>query len=460
MTNRKFIPQTLETTAVEKPGTEALVYKNQRFTYGELEKETTKIARTIIKKGLKTGEIAAVDMPDPITAITAAIGIIKAGGTNLTLDNVNPSAYKKELINRAGVKYLLDGTGGNTWTKRPGKQELNIITPAQWQNEETTKIEPAAPLQEENIHTVIYRTNSTGKPEGIIHTHRHQQDRVDFALQKLKIDFSRTLYLFPGNQAVEFLMWQANQAPGGTAVFIDQREQDQLNTVEKNVREKGIKSIFCTIEFLEQIVAENAYKRILPPNLANIVTVGEKEIETGTLKKYLKEQNIRWHNFFGYPEMEMITTVTTTATDSGNRRNHTGKPAPGTNAYVLTVGKEPAAKGVTGELYMKGKGVMDGYLQNEELNARHYIDDPFTPGTKLYKTGYRALWLEGWKLALRERDDNRLKINAAVIAPEEIEQHLLKHETVEECAVVQGNNNPHITAYVVLKDETYTHTLE
>ena len=91
--------------------------------------------------------------------------------------------------------------------------------------------------------------------------------------------------------------------------------------------------------------------------------------------------------------------------------------------------------GVTGELCIAGDGVCAGYLNNPELTAEKFIDNPFGEG-KLYKTGDLAYWRENGTLAFVGRNDFQVKINGLRIELGEIENAITNIDGVLQCAVV------------------------
>ncbi|MFC3926350.1 phosphopantetheine-binding protein, partial [Clostridium punense] len=86
------------------------------------------------------------------------------------------------------------------------------------------------------------------------------------------------------------------------------------------------------------------------------------------------------------------------------------------------------------------------------LTAQKFVDNPFEPGTKMYKTGDLARWLPDGNIEFLGRIDNQVKIRGFRIELGEIENRLLQHESIKEAAVLVKENKDgekYICAYVI-----------
>src|SRR5687767_1183009 len=66
-----------------------------------------------------------------------------------------------------------------------------------------------------------------------------------------------------------------------------------------------------------------------------------------------------------------------------------GKPISNCQIYILDENQNSVPIGVSGELFIGGKGVAKGYLNNAELTNKSFIQNNFNPesSNKLYRTG-------------------------------------------------------------------------
>ena len=71
-----------------------------------------------------------------------------------------------------------------------------------------------------------------------------------------------------------------------------------------------------------------------------------------------------------------------------------GSPIDNTQVYILDRQNRPQPVGVPGELHVAGDALPRGYLNRPELMRKAFVSNPFNPGTRMYKTGDRACWLD------------------------------------------------------------------
>ena len=55
-----------------------------------------------------------------------------------------------------------------------------------------------------------------------------------------------------------------------------------------------------------------------------------------------------------------------------------------------------------GEIYLAGDCLADGYINNQELTAEKFVNNPFCKGQKMYKTGDLGKWLEDGNIGIWE----------------------------------------------------------
>src|SRR5262249_25203465 len=117
-------------------------------------------------------------------------------------------------------------------------------------------------------------------------------------------------------------------------------------------------------------------------------------------------------NMFGQTETTGIVSTYPIPKDEPERVHVVplGRPMKNSRIYVLDQHLHPVPFGVIGELFVGGLGVGKGYLNNPERTAEKFLNDPFFPGARMYRTGDRARYLPGANIEFLGRSDNQVKI--------------------------------------------------
>ncbi len=115
------------------------------------------------------------------------------------------------------------------------------------------------------------------------------------------------------------------------------------------------------------------------------------------------------------------------------------------NAFILNKHYQLQPIGVPGELCLAGAGLARGYLNNAELTKASFIEHPFDPGKKLYKTGDLARLRADGNIEYLGRMDRQIKIRGFRIELDEIRYHLLQDRVHSGCGCRSANGSTSAT---------------
>ena len=87
-----------------------------------------------------------------------------------------------------------------------------------------------------------------------------------------------------------------------------------------------------------------------------------------------------------------------------------GRPIPTLTTYIMDNHMGLLPVGVTGELCVGGEGVGRGYLNRPELTAERFVQNPYQPGERLYRSGDLARLLSDREMEDLGRIDHQVKI--------------------------------------------------
>ena len=127
------------------------------------------------------------------------------------------------------------------------------------------------------------------------------------------------------------------------------------------------------------------------------------------------------------------------------------------HTYILDEDGKKVDPGVSGELFVGGYLLARGYLNLPESTAKAFKSDPFssTPGSLMYRTGDLARMLKSGFLEIAGRVGAMLKIRGYSIIPGKVENAIVQHLAVSQCAVVAHGEGleRQLVAYVVRDKE-------
>jgi amino acid adenylation domain-containing protein len=323
---------------------------------------------------------------------------------------------------------------------------------------------PAAPT---NLAYVIYTSGSTGTPKGVMVEHRAVVNRIhwmqrmypigpgDVILQKTSIGFDVSVWE---------LFWWAMQ--GASVMMLPPGDEKDPEAITRAIETYNVTTMHFVpsmlTTFLETLKLQSSRVSRKLAALKQVFASGEalglSQVETFH-QLITSCTGTALINLYGPTEAAIdvsyfnCTRFMETRGD-GDNIIPIGKPIQNIQLYVAARGSvsilQPA--GVTGELCIGGVGLARGYLKRPRLTRDAFVDNPFKPGEKLYKTGDRVTWLPGGNLAFLGRFDQQVKIRGFRIELEEIQNRLLQHHDIKE-AVVTADSGPGneavLCAYIV-----------
>lgn len=207
--------------------------------------------------------------------------------------------------------------------------------------------------------------------------------------------------------------------------------------------------------FLEYLEGKDEFQLNKLNSINKIFSSGET-LAPSYVKKFnniFKKNEIKLINLYGPTEAAVDVSYYECPRNNYFDKIPIGKPIDNTRFYIINAG-ELQGIGQTGELCISGICLARGYINNQELTESRFVDNPFLPGRKMYKTGDLARWLEDGNVEYLGREDHQVKIRGLRIELGEIESVIREYEDVKDCLVSVNRYSENITliiAYVVCR---------
>lgn len=430
------------------PNEIALVFHDEALSYDELNKKANSLAKYLREHGVTRNDIIGIMLPRSLELIISMLAVLKAGATYIPIDPTYPQNRIQYMLSNSNAKFLLTFNALSKATNFENKIFVEL---------ENSKIYSLDNKNLANINEptdssyIIYTSGSTGLPKGVVLNHRalvnlcyYLNNCVDF----LNGTVSSKNILSVTTVSFDIFIFETLIAfqKGLKVILADEEEQRSPYLLNKLIKKENAEIIQMTPSRM-QFLVDNKHESPAISKLKYVVLAGEP-LPISLLKTLRKLGIRKVYNGYGPSE----TTVFSTFTDVTDYKKMTiGKPLANTKIYLLDKDLNLVPQGVAGELYIAGDGVGNGYLNNEELTNKSFIQNPFEPNTLMYKTGDSGKILPNGEICYLERLDNQVKIRGLRIELEEIENKILKFPGIQKVKVVKQTmqNREFISAYFV-----------
>ncbi len=308
---------------------------------------------------------------------------------------------------------------------------------------------------------LIYTSGSTGKPKGVMIEHRSLVNRLIWMQEVYPIDntdviMQKTPFYFDVS-VWEIFWWAITGAkmcflmPGGEKIPLIISETIKKNNISIMHFVPSMLNVY--LEYLDGKLPEEIKKL---SSLKRVFSSGES-LAPGHVKKF---NNIlgnitgaRLTNLYGPTETTVDVSFYDCPRENDFDKIPIGVPIHNTKFYII---KDHNLMGVNeeGELCISGIGLARGYINKPELTKEKFVNNPFLPGDRMYKTGDIARWLPDGNIEYLGREDHQVKIRGLRIELGEIETVMREYGEIQDCLVSikkYSENIILIIAYIVCR---------
>ncbi|WP_260636943.1 non-ribosomal peptide synthase/polyketide synthase [Streptomyces angustmyceticus] len=438
--DRTFV-DLFEAQAARTPHATALVARDATLDYAALNDRANRLAHHLISLGVGPERVVAAQLPRTSDMLVALLAVLKAGGTQLSLDPELPAERRAFLLADAAPRTVLtaDALHGIALERQPAHNP--------------TDADRTSPLYGAHTAYLNYTSGSTGRPKGVAVEHRQLVNLCHDHLAGLVTPHTadgRPLR-FALSAAFSFdTSWEGPLllALGQEVHLVDEDVRLDPAAFVRQVAEGRLDCVNVTPSFLHELLAAGLLTD--DHHRPRLVMVGGEAVGAPLWRELREAEGVTAYNVYGPTECTVDAVYG--PFDGDAERPVIGRPGRNLRAHVLDGALRPVPVGVPGELYLAGAQVTRGYLGRPGLTAARFVADPFgPPGTRMYRTGDRARWDRHGRLEFLGRADDQVKIRGFRIEPGEIEAALLGDPGVADAVVVAADHagRARLVAYVV-----------
>ncbi|MEV5383593.1 o-succinylbenzoate--CoA ligase [Streptomyces sp. NPDC052721] len=416
--------------ARKTPHRTALIHGDRSVTYAELNERTTRLAHALRARGVRRGDrIAYLGPNHPAYLETLfAAGTLGAVFVPLNIRLAGPEiAYQladsgaKALVHAPSLAALVTGLPGSTDVRayvEVGAEYEELLAAAS-----DEPIDQPVPLDDTCM--IMYTSGTTGRPKGAMLTHGNLVwNAFNVLVDHDLIADERALVSAPlFHTAGLNMLTLPVLLKGGTCVLVEAFDPDAtFDLIERH----RITFMFGVPTMFDQ-VARHARWDGADLSSLRILTCGGSPVPTPLIAKY-QERGLTFLQGYGMTEAAP-GTLFLDAEHAVGKAGSAGVPHFFSDVRVVRPDLAPVDVGETGEVLVRGPHVMSGYWGLPEETAAVFADGWFRSGdaARVDEDGY---------VYIVDRIKDMIISGGENIYPAEIEDQLLAHPDIVECAVI------------------------
>lgn len=372
--------------------------------------------------------------------VTAAWSILAAERAYLPLAPDYPVERLRYMIQDSGISVVLTQPHLKTQLAALVDERVTIITLDELAQADTRCVRrPAAPVKPERFAYMIYTSGSTGKPKGVMVTYANISSQIAWLKNQFGFDHNdRILQKTPAS--FDAAQWEILAPAFGSQVCIGAKDcyRDPDAMIDTLLTEQ-ITVLQCVPTLLQALVDHPLFQDCSA--LKQVFSGGEILTRNLAQAFFHTLPHSSLTNLYGPTECTINASSFTLEPDQVSAYPDAiaiGKPVAHTHYHILNTDGKPVAPGETGELYISGAQVAQGYYQRPALTREKFIAVSGSPAghERLYRTGDLVRQDTAGYVHFVGRVDNQIKLRGYRVELDEIRLSIENHHWVKTAAVL------------------------
>ena len=445
------IPSRFEQQVHSYPQRLAIKTQRQELTYNELNKLANRVAHMVLEQLGAGDEPVALLFEQGDQAITAILGVLKAGKFFVSLDTGFPNSRISYMLEELQTRLILTDSLNFSKAKAlapNGCQLINVDTVGGFRSTENLGL----PIPPDSNAYILYTSGSTGEPKGVVQNHRNVLNAIMIFTNRLHICEEDRLPILASFSVSMAITNTFTALLNGAALFPMNIQGERLPNLaswlagEEITTFRSVPSVFR--QFARTLTGEEKF-----PKLRLIAVVGEPLLKTDVeLYKSRFSQDCIFVNVLGSTEsLNFRIYLVDHQTHIAGSTVAVGYPVEDMEVLLLDDAGEEVGVSQTGEIAVRSRYLSSGYWRRPDLTRAAFLGDP-GGDERIYLTGDLGRMLPDGCLEHLGRKDFQVKVRGYRVELAEIETALLSVDNIKDAVVVareDSSGGQRLVAYVV-----------
>lgn len=407
----------------ERPDAAAVITPQGTLSRAQLDALIWSSADRLHAAGIRAGDRIGLTLLHPLAHLATSLGLARIGAAQVALPVADGQQTAATIAQTLSLKAVLhDSPGvGDEWSRWSADNQMELICLEQFAVHPVSdrRREEIACRDASRIWLFLQSSGTTGNPKfaelshaGALARFERYRPLFDATPNDIFWPVSRLDFVVAKQRTMHALM-------AGAAVCLPVGLTISPALVDF-VRRVGVTMSCGTPSHLHQLIAVGE-----PMPSLRVFEVRSAVIDEKLRKAFKKTVSPNLYVTYATNEGEALTLADPAL--QARIPDTVGRPTASIELQIVDDHGQSLPTGQTGEVRVRGPGVVTAYVSNPEASARSFRDGWFHPGDLAYLTPEGALMLQG-------RKDDMMIYDGMNVYPAEIENALLSHPTVREAA--------------------------
>jgi benzoate-CoA ligase family protein len=452
--------------AREHPEKLAILGTGRARSYADLESSVHRVAQALRSANRQPGERVLIALPDSAEFVGAFFGAAKIGAIAVPVNPMARAVDYRHWLENCGARIAIvhapilgefcDGAGGDAaldllviyettpGTLKPDRMARRIL---EWDDWLPSRGGAAAthPTVATDPAFFLYTSGSGGAPKAVVHRHQdmgvvvrnYAQGVLGLRADDRLFSVSKLFFAYGLGNGMYFSL----HFGAATILYPERPRADEIAAV---IKEHRPTVFFSVPTFYASLLRESEKGLDLDFSSVRLAVSAGESLPAEVFEQFRKRFGIEILDGIGSSEMLHIFL---SSRPGEARPGSCGREVLGYEARILGDAGEPARVDEAGNLWVKGESAFAEYWRIPELTTRTKRDGWVNTGDKFSRDADGYFYYRG-------RADDMMKVSGMWVSPGEVENALLGHAAIAECAVV-GNADAvglvRPVAYIVLR---------